>query len=342
MKKYILLFVVAIIGAVTACDKMNDTHSQYRDEVIYSGKVLDLKAYGGIERIFLKWTNPKDFKSKSTYVEYYVVDNDVKVLEFPDLIDTLVIPELEGAPYTVKVYTKDAEGNKSIPTQVAITTLTREEATNLAGPVANVEITDASKHSVTFKLTTLRSNLFVDWIGSIVYSIYDANTVYSEGALYGLPIMNGTKKVDSWECPLVLPGSGIYNFKYSVTVTPKVGTEAFNDTVVISGNPPLNIIIPPAITTSPKSIGTQLGSGGKVDVTVFTNQPEWGNTSWDVTSDVAWCIVTPDFEANKFTIEVEANPSTSATRKATVTINSGAAEPLKLTVEQSKGIPTVQ
>lgn len=215
MKKYLIFFgVIGIIASAVSCGRMNDIHDKYRNETIYSGKVANLRSYAGIERAYLAWDNPVDYKSKSILIEYYAYEDTVYKALFDDVfvngritLDSTVIEGLvHNAAYTFNVYTLDADSNKSITVSTMVTPMTRSTAEGSNGYVItyaegaydtwegvqpsegrvvftkdknqNVSETfikpTSNKGNITFKIGNL-TNTWSKWAGGVAYSLKDLN-----------------------------------------------------------------------------------------------------------------------------------------------------------------------
>ena len=116
MKRIELVLCVLLLAlGVSSCSNMDELYKDYLTGSIYSGKISDLKATAGNQRVLLQWTNPVDQISKRIKVVYGETD---EVIETDELVDELYIDGLTMASYEFKVYTIDAYGNLSIPTSI--------------------------------------------------------------------------------------------------------------------------------------------------------------------------------------------------------------------------------
>jgi len=124
MKKiiYIILAVLTIAG-VSSCKDQDDIYQQWvkKGGYIYPEKSTGLEAYDGYNRIKLVWAYPKDPSVTSAKVTWL---NGAKSLNvnYADFAgkDTIVvnIDSLEERSYTFEVTNYDAEGNKSMTTEI--------------------------------------------------------------------------------------------------------------------------------------------------------------------------------------------------------------------------------
>ena len=229
MKKYLIFFgMIGIVASIASCGRMNDIHDKYRNETIYSGKVSNLRGYAGIERAYLAWENPVDYKSKSILIEYYAYEDTVYKKLYDDVfengrltLDSTVIDGLKhDAAYTFNVYTLDIDSNKSITVSTMVTPMRRETAEGSNGYVVtyvegtydtwegtqpsegrvvftkdskqNVTETfikpTSDKGNVTFKISSL-TNTWSKWAGGVAYSLKDLDgREITKGKEMGLPL----------------------------------------------------------------------------------------------------------------------------------------------------------
>jgi hypothetical protein len=104
---YIFILLIALMG----CTKMEDNYKQYLEETIYPGKVSNVKAQIGIERIYLDWIPPTDPKSSRIMVKYTEVDSVVT----DSIVSNIIISGLkESRGYEFAVSSLDEYGNKSV------------------------------------------------------------------------------------------------------------------------------------------------------------------------------------------------------------------------------------
>lgn len=215
MKKYLILFgVFGLIVSIASCGRMNDVHDKYRNETIYSGKVSNLRGYAGIEKAYLAWENPVDYKSKSILIEYYAYEDTVYQKLYDDVfvngrltLDSTIIDGLvHDAAYTFNVYTLDIDSNKSITVSTTVTPMTRKTAEGSNGYVVtyaegtydtwdgvqpsegrvvfikdnknNVSETfikpTSNRGNVTFKISNL-TNTWSKWASGVGYSLKELN-----------------------------------------------------------------------------------------------------------------------------------------------------------------------
>ena len=193
MKKYLLMLGVAVLGLVS-CSQMNDTHIQYRNEDIYSGKVSNVRGYPGIGTASIAWDNPSDYKSKKIFIEYYCFEDSIMTWFSDEAfneetgkleLDSVVISGLkyDGA-YTYKVYTLDNDNNKSIADSVIVQNKTIESLKTLIGPSVDGSVDSSTGvDSVKLRINKLNDKNQYMWSGDLAFEVIDSktgNVIYSE------------------------------------------------------------------------------------------------------------------------------------------------------------------
>lgn len=99
MKRIELVLCVLLLAlGVSSCSNMDELYKDYLTGSIYSGKVSDLTATAGNERVLLQWTNPKDQISKRIKVVY---GEPEEIVETESLVDELYIENLSMGSYEV-------------------------------------------------------------------------------------------------------------------------------------------------------------------------------------------------------------------------------------------------
>lgn len=124
IRKYIVLNLLVVLGVMFSCQDMNEIHQDYlKDgEIKYTNKVDSLIAFPGNGRVKIA-----GFISGAFNVDELVVTwdkgNEMKLFPYSksandtDELD-LKITGLEENSYEFKIYSKDADGNKSVPITV--------------------------------------------------------------------------------------------------------------------------------------------------------------------------------------------------------------------------------
>lgn len=111
-----LIIVVALaLTACLSCDDMESKHEEYLSgEKIYAGKLDSLVVYSGYERVkivgqtnYLGYSNKCIVEWGDQSREFDIAHTNAKTFE-------MIVDGLQERNYEFKVYTKDAEGNKSI------------------------------------------------------------------------------------------------------------------------------------------------------------------------------------------------------------------------------------
>lgn len=213
MKKYLLILGVAVLGLVS-CTQMNDTHSMYRNEDIYSGKVSNVRGYPGIGTATIAWDNPSDYKSKKIFIEYYCFEDSIKTWFSDEAfneetskleLDSVVISGLKyDMAYTYKVYTLDNDNNKSIADSVIIQNKTIESLKTLIGPSVDGSVDSSTGvDSVKLRVNKLSDANQYRWTGDLAFEVFqDGKVVYSE-VNEGLSTLNAQgKEITSYTfCP---------------------------------------------------------------------------------------------------------------------------------------------
>lgn len=264
-----MLLVVSVV-AFTACDKMNDIQSKYRNEAIYSGKVSNVRGYAGIERASIAWDNPVDYKSRKIYIEYYAFADSVETFFRDDVFDentsriTLDSLSFSGlnhdASYTFKIYTLDADNHKSIADSVVVTPKTKAGCASMIGPsVASQVVTSSGVDSVKFTVRNIsKANADgYNWTGDLALEVYNAagDVVYYENNV-GLPttkttVSGGKTKIEnitSYSFTLGNLKAGSYTVAYHIRIFPlvKQGTTTtyvpLLDSFTLNGENTLNIV----------------------------------------------------------------------------------------------------
>lgn len=244
MKSKIIILIISVIYIVgtTACDSMDDNYKQYLEETNYSGKVTQLQALAGNERILLKWENPKDQKSKKIKV-VYGEDNQEKV--FDSLVDSAMIDGLGLSSYVFNVYTMDVYGNLSIPVTISKSPYGAAHIKSLEPPRCSIHKQDNGKY--TIQLANVSSAL-MKFGGKVDYRIKgtdnttnsgtfttEANLAFADTNIKDIELQEGIE----------------YTIEYDVTVYPALlknkkpdgtleYTEISFDTTVISGSKTVN------------------------------------------------------------------------------------------------------
>lgn len=237
INKLLLLSALPALGLLSSCEDMDENYKQYKEQDIYSGKVLELQSKIGFESAILYWENPKDQVSKG--VEIVVVGNDTVTYSYDfatltpssqDLViykpDSVRINNLnQGTAYTATVYTVDAYGNRSIDVYTTIMPLSQEAYSSIVPPICAGTIDDDGYTAINFQgLTSLAFN----FAGHINYEVYDGDTKVAEGEAEGDANVNTLVH----SVPGLKPDKA-YKVKFESTVVPLSGTTPIVDTVTL-------------------------------------------------------------------------------------------------------------
>lgn len=124
MKKltYILFAAVALLPV--ACGRQDTVYKEFVKPggYIYPAKPLNLTALSGYQRVFLRWEAPMDPSIRTTKLFW---DNytDSLVFSYGDYVDgalEAVVDKLDDRSYTFDVVNYDADGNKSLATEITM------------------------------------------------------------------------------------------------------------------------------------------------------------------------------------------------------------------------------
>lgn len=117
------VFVFAMAVLFSACQKMEDVHSDFlEEEVIFAPKPLNIKAFAGKNRIGIKYTLVNAVNVKTCQIEWNDGASSQSIDITPNLpVDSIMfnIDNLEEKSYIFKIYTLDSYGNRSVKEQVA-------------------------------------------------------------------------------------------------------------------------------------------------------------------------------------------------------------------------------
>ncbi len=120
MKKAIYLLLVVLTAA--SCAKQDSVYKEFVKEggYIYPAKPLDVTAERGYQRVVLRWTAPMDpsLRTAKVFWDSHTKSKEFKYADFPDGIVSTVIDGLEDRAYTFDVVNYDADGNKSLESEI--------------------------------------------------------------------------------------------------------------------------------------------------------------------------------------------------------------------------------
>ncbi|MBQ7822651.1 MAG: hypothetical protein IJ338_00470 [Bacteroidaceae bacterium] len=237
INKLLLLSALPALGLLSSCEEMDENYKQYKEQDIYSGKVLDLKSKIGFESAILYWENPQDQVSKG--IEIVAIGNDTVTYSYDfatltpntsDLViyraDSVRINNLnQGTAYSMTVYTVDAYGNRSIDVSTPVMPLSQEAYELLVPPICAGTIADDGSTAINFQGIT---SLAYNFAGTINYTVFDGDEKVAEGKAEG----EGNAKT------LVEAVSGLkpakpYKVQFETKVLPLSGSTPIEDTVTL-------------------------------------------------------------------------------------------------------------
>lgn len=248
MKRIELVLCVLLLAlGVSSCSNMDELYKGYLTGSIYSGKVSELTATAGNERVLLQWTNPVDQISKRIKVVYGETE---EVIETEELVDELYIDNLTQASYEFKVYTMDAHGNLSIPSSITKSIFTSSMIGGIDHPRCTATLQDDGKYTIRFIGVSGAMAMFG---GDFEFTISGDGFTYSDS--YTVEVDYSELKSDILDLEfedVVIPSGRDYTVSYKLTVFPaslkdKTTTGVINYTEVsmdkadISGEATLNL-----------------------------------------------------------------------------------------------------
>lgn len=248
MKRIELVLCVLLLAlGVSSCSNMDELYKDYLTGSIYSGKVSDLTATAGNERVLLQWTNPKDQISKRIKVVY---GEPEEVIETESLVDELYIENLSMGSYEFTVYTMDEYGNLSIPVSITKSIFTASMIDGIDPPRCTATLQEDGKYTIHFTGVSGAMGMFG---GDLEFTITGDGFTYSDS--YTVEVDYTTYKssiVDLAFEDVELPGSGNYTLSYKLSVYPASlkdkttsgvinYTEVSMDTTEISGEVALTL-----------------------------------------------------------------------------------------------------
>ncbi len=237
INKLLLLSALPALGLLSSCEEMDENYKQYKEQDIYSGKVLNLKSKIGFESAILYWENPQDQVSKG--VEIVAIGNDTVLYTYdfatltpntPDVViykpDSIRINNLnQGTAYSMTVYTVDAYGNRSIDVSIPVMPLSQEAYDLIVPPICAGAIDDAGNTAVNFQGIT---SLAFNFAGTVKYKVFDGETLFKEGEVEGA----GKAKTLVAAVPGLKPGKP-YKVQFETSVLPLSGSTPIEDTVTL-------------------------------------------------------------------------------------------------------------
>ena len=235
MRKHILLstiLLIVIAFATNSCEGMDDNFRKYLQERNYSGRIDNLVATPGFERVVLRWVNPTDQRSQRIRILVSGIDEPI---EFDTLVNEASIEGLTdatGREFTV--FTLDAFGNQSVPVRATAIPVTREFMGNLQAPMPIV-MAAGSDQSISFIGAT---NPLMSFSGRIKYRITASDGTYFEGEA-NMPDQIGASQANlviMEQLGITVLPEGIYTVDFSIGVYPIMGGIVTEDAVWLEGS----------------------------------------------------------------------------------------------------------
>ena len=122
--RYFFLFAVLALAAVS-CGKQDSVYKEFvkAGGYIYPAKPLNLTASSGYQRIFLEWEAPMDPSIRSTrlYWDNYTDSLSFSISDYQGGFLAAVVDGLDDRSYTFDVVNFDANGNRSLATEITMT-----------------------------------------------------------------------------------------------------------------------------------------------------------------------------------------------------------------------------
>jgi len=123
MKKFIYCIFALVIAAV-ACDKQDDTYSQYvvKGGYNYPAKPLNVVTQSGYLKVRLSWATPLDpaVKGVKVYWDNYTDSVEVSYSSAVDGRVSTLVENLEDRSYTFDIVNFDESGNRSLATEITV------------------------------------------------------------------------------------------------------------------------------------------------------------------------------------------------------------------------------
>jgi len=145
------IYLLIAFAITLVCCKKWDDYKKYTDtgEKIYPYAAAGVKSYPGNQRVLLSWVHGIDTRIK-TYTIYWNNGADSLIVNATTLKagDTVkqYITNLAEANYSFIIYSKDAEGNRSVPSPAP--------SVNVYGPKYKASLLNRAVNSVSYSGTT--------------------------------------------------------------------------------------------------------------------------------------------------------------------------------------------
>lgn len=117
-----ILYIVAAALALASCAKQDTIYKEFIKSggIIYPAKPINVSADRGYQRIVLKWDAPMDpsLRTAKVFWDSNTKSQEFNYADYPSGSISTVIDELEDRSYTFSVVNYDADGNKSLATEI--------------------------------------------------------------------------------------------------------------------------------------------------------------------------------------------------------------------------------
>lgn len=219
IEKWIISFLITYIGIIfISCESMDSNYKQYLNEYNYSGKIRNLRAYIGYERVILAWDNPSDQKSKKIQIVYHEGENE-KILSYDTLIDSISVENLTSeSGYDFTIYTLDKENNQSVPVSISALPVSKTFVSTLVEPICSVTKTEDGYALLWNNLSTI----MMQFAGKIEYTISGSNG-YSKSDIIDIQVYetdnNGNTQIKNITSYMLNTPELEKGLEYTVTYT---------------------------------------------------------------------------------------------------------------------------
>ncbi len=246
INKLLLLSVLPALGILSSCEDMDENYKDYTTEVVFSGKITNLKSLIGYQSVILYWDNPIDQRSKGIEIECIGADTTVFKYDLTELnsnsndlevykADSVRIKGLtEGTGYDFTVYSTDAYGNRSIAVSTTVLPLSSSAVESIIPPTCATEIDADGNTALNF---TNISTMSIRFAGKIVYQIFDENgNAISDQLTETVEVGDSKKGTRYTEWLVSYPGLNVntpYTVKFKTDVWPLSGTSITEDIITM-------------------------------------------------------------------------------------------------------------
>lgn len=123
MKKVYYIFTALTLALVAAsCAKQDTVYKEWVKEggYIYPAKPLNVEVQQGYKRIVVQWTLPMDpsIRTAKLFWDNYTFEREFNYADYPGGVVKTVIDGLEDRSYTFDIVNYDAEGNRSLVSEI--------------------------------------------------------------------------------------------------------------------------------------------------------------------------------------------------------------------------------